>query len=257
MLQTTRFGNHPAPQKSGILPLEKSIYTGEQLSQPQSSDALKLSQLEALNRLKGPSIRGLDSFFDLFRRTGDTIAYPGNIRLENFARVDDTVYRGIMPTSGPHFEKLKTAYHVNTLIDLRGEETTAPKYINFEKAWAKYYGIRHVHIPMSSHRPPTIPEIARFFQAIEDAKASGGQVYVHCKHGIDRSGVMVAAYETKLGLSGKTVYSHMTQNGYNILHQLSRPAMKAFVKSPHLRTIVAEAEKLRLKERQSQAAQCN
>jgi len=202
---------------------------------------------EDLKNLKPPKLGRWESLLASLRGTEDQIKYPGNIQLQNFARVDDTVYRGAMPDSGKQFEKLKNAYNVRVIIDLRGAETTKDKYIDFERGWAEHHNIQYVRIPMNSHRPPSQEELKQFFQAIEDAKAAGGSAYVHCKHGIDRTGSMIAAYETKLGRSPQQIYKNMKRYGYNWLHQLSRPAQRDFVNGSDLSARVAAAEAERVK----------
>lgn len=149
--------------------------------------------------------------------------------LGNFHQVDKSVFRGAMPESVEAFAHLKKQHGVRTIIDLRGLETTKAKHIQFEKGHAKANGLTYVHLPMDSHVPPTQQQLNLFLNAIDQAKQSGGNVYVHCKHGIDRTGVMVAAYEVLNGKKQAEAYRHMVQYGFNRQHQWSRFHQRAFV----------------------------
>jgi hypothetical protein len=162
--------------------------------------------------------------------------------LANFREVDDHLLRGAMPESGAAFHRLKNEHNVVTLIDLRGLETTKPEHIEFEHAWAKEKGIKHVWLPMDSHQAPTQEILQRLFLEAEKARRAGGKVYVHCKHGIDRTGSVVAAYETALGKTKAEVYESMQANGYNFLHARNRPNQKAFVLGDEMPEMVYKAQ---------------
>lgn len=233
----------------GASPLEPLKKVIQKASRPlvqevgQSSDSLDLTALEALNQMEGPKVGRWGRLMWKLYGTGDKVPYPGNVTLKNFDPVDDTVYRGAMPLSGKAFEKLKNAYQITTIIDLRGPKTTPTQWIDFEKAWAKHHGLEYVPLPMRSDQAPTPTELKQLFDTIEGIKAKGGKVYVHCKHGIDRTGSVIGAYELKLGRPQAEVYARMKQHGYNLWHQLRRPAQGAFVKGDEVkRTIQAIGE---------------
>lgn len=162
--------------------------------------------------------------------------------LGNFRRVDDHVFRGGMPESPAAFHRLRNVHDVRTIIDLRGLETTRPQHIEFEKAWAKQHGIQHVWIPLSSTEAPSQASLQRFFHELEKTRQAGGKVFVHCKHGIDRTGSFMAAYDVSRGLHPDVAYEAMRKNGYNFMHARSRPAQKAFVLQQDLRETVRVAQ---------------
>jgi protein tyrosine phosphatase (PTP) superfamily phosphohydrolase (DUF442 family) len=209
-----------------------------------SVDTLSLNKANpspALLQMPPPKMSKLGHWIALLRGTEDRKDHPGASKLDNFAQVDGTVFRGAMPVSAGQIEKLRHAYNVRTIIDLRRTEVTPPQFTEFERSWANHHGIRYVPIPMNSHYPPTEKEIAKLFQAIEE---TNGNVYIHCKMGIDRTGAMVAAYETKLGHPQREVYARMKKHGYNLLHVISRPAQRNFVNGPELAKRVAAAAAL-------------
>lgn len=171
----------------------------------------------------------------LFNRAMDRLTLHGkDARLGNFHKVDDHVFRGAMPESVEAIGHLKERYGVRTIIDLRGAETTKGKYIQFERGHAEGKGIKYVSLPMDSHVPPTREQLAIFLSAIEETKQSGGKVYVHCKHGIDRTGALLTAYEVLNGKTQAEAYKTMKRHGFNWLHRWERPELKRFVKGEGL-----------------------
>lgn len=207
------------------------------LTLPASQNALTQDSLDIGGQRHNPELKPpqkgwkqkLEARFLL--RSDDVRRFPEDVRICNFHRVDSRLLRGAMPQSELTFEKLKHAYHVKTIIDLRGPETTDDSAIAYEKTLSAKYGIQYVRIPMSSRRAPTDRELTKFLQAVQSATDHGGKAYVHCKHGIDRTGVMVAAYEVLMGKSQKVAYQRMQKYGFNAIHKKKCPAQRRFVKS--------------------------
>ena len=183
-------------------------------------------------------------------RTGDKIPYGDKVRLKNFGQVDSRsieeggVFRGAMPMSGEEYEKLAKVYNVKHIIDLRGFETTDRALIeDFAAGWSKFHGMEHHHIPMGSNEEPSSEGLAEIFKILDQALENGEGVYIHCKHGIDRTGSVFAAIEEHLGV-GKDAYARMKGHGYNLQHQRSKPAQKAFVTGKDFSSKVRAAEEL-------------
>ena len=141
-----------------------------------------------------------------------------SIRIYNFAKVNSDYFRGGQPM-GEDYADL-AAIGVKTVINLTNRDDGQAE----EKAKVEQYGMRYVHIPMSTRKPPTDEEIARFLAAVDDE----GGVYVHCVGGRHRTGVMTAVYRmTKDGLTGEQAFKEMKQYKYgpDFLH----PEFKKFV----------------------------
>ena len=201
------------------------ILRGHAIPPSQRTDELKPPRRTWANRLTAM----------LFLRSEDPL-------IANLHTVDAHVLRGAMPESEAAFNRLKKNHQVQTIIDLRGPGTTKPEHIQYEAAYARKHGLRYVSIPMDSTRAPNQAELQEFFAEIQQAQKNGEKVYVHCKHGIDRTGAMIAAYEVSLNRKRKAVYKNMQQCGYNFFHERSRPAQKAFVHDSRLPQWVKTAQ---------------
>ena len=152
--------------------------------------------------------------------TPSRIASATSIRIDNFARVNDTYFRGAQPV-GRDYDDL-AALGVKTIINLTSDEDV----IFDEKDSVERSGMRYVHIPMSTRRAPTEKELTAFLTVVSDAASQ--PVYVHCVGGRHRTGVMTAVYRmTRDGLSGDQAFKEMKQFKYgpDFLH----PEFKKFV----------------------------
>jgi protein tyrosine/serine phosphatase len=81
-------------------------------------------------------------------------------------------------------------------------------------------------IPMTAHVPPDAEQIATFLGIVNDPALQ--PVYVHCKGGTHRTGVMTAIYRMENeGWTAEHAFREMKQNkfGWDILH----PEFKSFV----------------------------
>jgi len=104
----------------------------------------------------------------------------------NFGVISDHLYRGAQPTS-VGFETLRRM-GVQTVVRLSmGEEGS-----NAEEREVRGLGMDFVAIPWSTQHDPTDGQVAAFLTAMRDARDE--RVFVHCKAGSDRTGVMVALY---------------------------------------------------------------
>lgn len=101
--------------------------------------------------------------------------------LPNFAQVSPSLYRGAQPTV-EGFARLK-AMGIKTVVGLR-------EYHSDTKA-LKGLGIKYVPIAISTGSPNEAQAL-QFLRLMQDS--NNWPVFVHCKHGSDRTGMMVALY---------------------------------------------------------------
>ena len=107
----------------------------------------------------------------------------------NFHKVDDHVFRGAQPTLDGirYLSKLG----IKVVVDLR---ETGDRSLSEEKA-VTAIGMRYEPIPMSGLHAPSIADVTRALNLLEDE--SIGPVFVHCKRGADRTGSVIACYRVE------------------------------------------------------------
>ena len=142
------------------------------------------------------------------------------VDIDNFARVNATYFRGAQP-EGDDYAAL-ASLGVKTVINLIGDGDLDAT----EQRAVESRGMRYVHIPMTTHAPPT-PEQQQMFLSIVNA-AEHQPVYVHCVGGRHRTGVMTAVYRmTNDGLTGKQAFTEMKRFKYGV--DFLHPEFKQFV----------------------------
>ena len=104
----------------------------------------------------------------------------------NFHVVNDQVLRGGQPTD----EGLRNlaAAGVKTIVDLQEEGERS----HDEKKLVKALGMRYVNVPMKGMTTPKEKQVSHALKALNDN--SDGPVFIHCKRGADRTGVVIACY---------------------------------------------------------------
>lgn len=107
-------------------------------------------------------------------------------KLPNFHQVNENLYRGAQPQRGG-LKKL-SELGIKTVINLRG----ASQETRNEQAEAEASGIRYFNILMPGLGRPADEQVERAL-AIIDARENW-PVFVHCKRGADRTGVVIAVY---------------------------------------------------------------
>ena len=110
-----------------------------------------------------------------------------NENIPNFQKVDDHVYRGAQPTDSGFKDLAQLG--IKTVVDLRdiGEHSQAD-----EQKAVTDLGMRYVNIPMHGMSSPKDDQVAAVEALFNDT--ASGPVFVHCKRGADRTGMVVAVY---------------------------------------------------------------
>lgn len=113
---------------------------------------------------------------------------PAQHGILNFGKVCDHLYRGAQPDHAS-VARLKEL-GVKTIIDLRiGREVRAG-----EAADAATNGILYTNVPFRGLSAPSAEKINRLLDLID---ASPGPVFIHCEHGCDRTGTVIACYRMR------------------------------------------------------------
>ena len=154
------------------------------------------------------------------------------IRIDNFAQVNATYYRGAQPQGSDYADLARLG--VKTIINLIGDEELDSR----EQRSVEAQGMRYIYIPMSTRRAPTATQIEQFLSVVNDA--SSQPVYVHCVGGRHRTGVMTAVYRmTRDGISGDAAFREMKQ--FNFGPDFLHPEFKKFVYAYQPKTAAAVA----------------
>jgi protein tyrosine/serine phosphatase len=112
--------------------------------------------------------------------------------LPNFHAVHTYLYRGGQPSKAG-LAQLKQM-GVSTVVDLRRSKQN----IAVERIQAEQVGLKYISLPMGNFVPAKNKQ-AQFFQVVESAceQPALGKVFLHCSHGSDRTGYMVAMWRVQ------------------------------------------------------------
>ena len=142
--------------------------------------------------MKNHKIRSLHSFALATLLVGistSAFADPSVKGVPNFHVVNENVLRGGQPTDAGL--KNLSDMGVKTIVDLQEEGDRA----RGEKRLVKALGMKYVNIPMKSMTTPTEKQISHALKALNDT--SDGPIFIHCRRGADRTGVVVACYRVQ------------------------------------------------------------
>lgn len=106
--------------------------------------------------------------------------------LPRFQQINERLYRGAQPRDGG-ISRLREL-GINTVINLRG----ANKRTRAEEAEARALGLSYFNVALPTWGRPQDARVARILELI--AAPESGQVFIHCKDGLDRTGMIVAIY---------------------------------------------------------------
>jgi protein tyrosine phosphatase (PTP) superfamily phosphohydrolase (DUF442 family) len=127
------------------------------------------------------------------------LSLPG---VPNLHKVSDTLYRSAQPT-GAGMRNLKKL-GIETIVNLRSFHSDRDEISNT--------GLAYEHIYMKAWHPEE-EDVIRFLQIVTNPKRT--PVLVHCQHGADRTGLMVAIYRIVVqGWSREDAAREMTEGGF-------------------------------------------
>jgi len=108
-----------------------------------------------------------------------------------------TVTPGVLYRSGllrsNNLEYVFEKYDIKTVVNLIDPGPKNAQQLAEEARISEARGVRFVDMPMEPETPPTPEQLDRWLGLLEDP--SNHPMLVHCKHGVVRTGMMVAVYE--------------------------------------------------------------
>lgn len=161
----------------------------------------------------------------------------------DFGEVTPFLYRGAQPNKEGFAELAKMG--VAIVVDLRGKSKS-------EEATVKDLGMRYEPISWFCMRPKDAL-IARFLNLVRDNPRK--KIFVHCTTGIDRTGMMVAAYRmVDQGWTAQEAMAEMKEFGFSRFHQTICWGLGSYeAKFPHEFATDPAFEHLRKAKRQKES----
>lgn len=130
-------------------------------------------------------------------------------KIQRFIKVDDGFYRGSQPENEADYEQLKKL-GVRTLVNLR----TSDDNIEREARLAARFGLKLVSVPLSAITPPSDRDINQVLADVRDPSLK--PVFLHCRHGKDRTGLIVGLYRVLFeGWGRRKAHEEMKAVGFS------------------------------------------
>lgn len=124
------------------------------------------------------------------------------VAMRRLDRVDEQLYRGSQP-SRAQFDELVKRYGIRTVIKLNPNSEGRDQLPD---------GVTLVQHPLSAVIVPDPGEVRAILDAID---AAAKPVYVHCQHGEDRTGLIVALYRIRHGARVEDAYLDMMLHAFH------------------------------------------
>lgn len=133
----------------------------------------------------------------------DTTGYA---ELPRFKQVSERLSRGAQPRDGG-LSRLRDL-GINTVINLRGTSAKT----RAQEAEARALGLNYFNIALPNWGRPQDAHVRRILEII--AAPENGRVFIHCRTGVDRTGMIVALYRmTHDGWSANDALAEADRNG--------------------------------------------
>lgn len=133
---------------------------------------------------------------------------PLKFPIANFHQVNDWLYRGAQPGE-EGFAKLKEL-NIRTVVALRWRKW----HVAREREIVTEMGINFHNLPLNYWTLPSKNDVDQFLEIIDDEK--NYPVFVHCFHGADRTGVLIAMFRIlRCGWTLEDAYVEMLKCGHH------------------------------------------
>lgn len=122
------------------------------------------------------------------------------------------LYRGPMPLDVNHVWWLQKDYGIRTILNLQtGYKELFNGTINDEFRWCYTSKIRFFDLDLSGFFRPNLPDLKMAVRILNSSKYY--PLYVHCRHGRERTGLVVAAHQVARGMDSESAYKEMIEKG--------------------------------------------
>jgi len=150
--------------------------------------------------------------------------------IENLSKASEGVFRGARPLN---LDEMKSLDYmgIKSILNLQGRDLEGsfgkivvlqepgekPEMISAEKSVTETLGMQFKNIPLNSFKEVDDTEDKDIDAALEYMHESKNQpVYIHCEHGKDRTGLLVALYKVKYdGMDVDAAYSEWIELGHD------------------------------------------
>ena len=114
----------------------------------------------------------------------------------------------------PHLAALARPLSVDDLKWLRDKKIDLLVTLTEEplpRNWINEAGLMCLHLPIYDMYPPTLAQLTKCNEAIEQAKRTGVGVAIHCAAGRGRTGTMLAGYFVSQGLDAEAAIAKVRE----------------------------------------------
>jgi len=130
--------------------------------------------------------------------------------IPNLFKMNDNLYRGgrVTPAGMKQLKKMG----VTTILNVENDEEAMAT----DKKLAAANGLRYISIPFETFKKPSDAKVDTVLKLLQDR--SLGPIYLHCKHGRDRTGMLMGLYRVFVdGWHPKAAYKEMKDRGFRTL----------------------------------------
>ncbi|MDB5101893.1 MAG: protein tyrosine/serine phosphatase [Cyanobacteria bacterium RYN_339] len=174
---------------------------------------LPAAPIEQAAGLDAEDISTLDQLERANKRKGSKQAIGADIGTENYKQVNANLYRGGVPND----DQLAALKKLGIKTDITLMSMSSPKereVIAHEKEAGAALGLKVINISLPFNAVPPKAMLEQFLSTTQEKLAQ--PVYVHCIHGRDRTGTMVACYRMTFDhLSNQQALDEMETFGFN------------------------------------------
>ena len=152
---------------------------------------------------------------------------PPTHGVTNFGRVNAELYRGAQPDAAALDQLQRLG--VKSVVNLRGPGSASVA----EEMQARQHGIIYTNVPLRSLGPPSEAQVAQVLTLLKSLPAP---VFVHCLHGADRTGTIIACYRIKHeGWTGEEALREARKHGIGFWEIGMKKFIRDFAKIPALK----------------------